>query len=429
MSEQRDPEEVHGVIHRVNSFGSTTTRLFNRLYGNFRRRSELEARQAELQREIQKSKLIQERNERLKQLVEEREREIERLNAVLASISEGVILQDTEGRIVMINESAQELLGGRGNFWQTELGTLFDAYRDVQTLNTELVPLGEPRRIQVNNRILGANLAAVADSKGQRIGTIIMLRDVTKDALAERLTGSFVTHISHELKTPMAVIKMASEVLAGQDENQPANRRMLTLLTRNVDILNRMVLELLDMSEMSSGMLDIEREALSLEDVLWDTMNGLASEIEEYNLPITVMVRDSSQLRIEGDEHRLKWAIGHLVRNALYYNHKDGEIVISMGIDPQRQVFLRVMDTGAGISDKDLPHIFERFYRGEARTRDGKRLDPRGLGQGLFVARTVAEAHGGHISVKTKVGEGSVFTMALPAVNQLVSRSGHQGVR
>ena len=75
-------------------------------------------------------------------------------------------------------------------------------------------------------------------------------------------------------------------------------------------------------------------------------------------------------------------------------------------------------DDGVGINDKDLPHIFERFYRGDARTKEGKKLDPRGLGQGLFVAKTISEVHGGFLSVKSRVGVGSEFTMALPLLKQ-----------
>jgi signal transduction histidine kinase len=78
-----------------------------------------------------------------------------------------------------------------------------------------------------------------------------------------------------------------------------------------------------------------------------------------------------------------------------------------------------VVDTGVGIADKDLPHVFERFYRGEPRTPEGRLLDPRGLGQGLFIARTVAEVHNGYLSVSSQAGNGSIFTMVLPAAPSL----------
>ena len=93
-------------------------------------------------------------------------------------------------------------------------------------------------------------------------------------------------------------------------------------------------------------------------------------------------------------------------------------VTAGLGDGNEERVIIDVMDTGVGISDKDLPHVFERFYRGDPRDSRGKLIDPRGLGQGLFVARTVAEAHGGYLGVRSTVGEGSVFTLALPAARR-----------
>jgi signal transduction histidine kinase len=95
-------------------------------------------------------------------------------------------------------------------------------------------------------------------------------------------------------------------------------------------------------------------------------------------------------------------------------NEAGGHIIITASLADNQHATIQVVDTGVGIAKKDLPHIFDRFYRGEPRTASGKLLDPRGLGQGLFVARTVMESHGGYLSVKSEVGQGSIFTMVLP---------------
>ncbi|RMG88729.1 MAG: PAS domain-containing protein, partial [Chloroflexi bacterium] len=350
--------------------------------------------------------------------LEKREEEATRLHSILASIDEGIIMQNNEGRIILINEAARRLLGTQKNFWDSELGTLFDAYRDVSNLNNELAPLGEPTRVQVNNRILGAQLAAVADSEGNRLGTMIVLRDITREALAERLKDSFITHISHELKTPMTVIKGMSEVLQALPEGQPVNKRFLETLGRNVDILDRMVVELLDISEISAENFSIRQDLLNLERLIWSVINGMRPEIIEADLTMMFMPRNLEQLYVIGDDQRLRWALGHLLRNAIVYNVAGGYVQITAEVTSDNQIKIQVIDNGVGISDRDLPHIFERFYRGEPRTIEGKRLDPRGLGQGLFVARTVIETHGGYIGVQTKVGEGSTFTVMLPMAEQ-----------
>ena len=402
-----DPRELPGILVRVNSLGTATERLFSRLYTSMNRRSQL-------QREMERTRAFQRRNRQLVAFAKRREAEVERLNGILASINEGIIMQDTQGRIALINTAARELLGNQRNFWESELGTLFDTYRDIDNLDSELSPVGEPTRIQINNRILGAQVAAVGNSDGERLGTMIVLRDVTHDALSDRLKDQFITAISHELRTPMAVIKGMSEVVLGQPQDQPPNRRSLEIISRNVDILDRMIVELLDISEMSADAFSIRQDELNVEDLLWNVVNGMQPEINRAQLDVGIMVRDSHAMRIIGDDQRMRWALGHLLQNSIRYTEPNGHIVITARLEDDNHLAVQVVDTGVGISEKDLAHIFERFYRGEPRTSTGKLLDPRGLGQGLFIARKVAEAHHGYLTVHSSPGEGSVFTLVLP---------------
>jgi signal transduction histidine kinase len=405
---QPNAEEIGGVLSRINRLGTATEQMFSRLYKGLGKRSR---QQTELQ-----ARTLEEQKRQLQRMLQKRDVEIERLNSILASIDEGVIMQDTEGRIVVVNAAARELLGNQKTFWESELGSLFNAYRDLDKVDSELAPLGEPQRVQVNNRIIGAQLAAVADSQGNRLGTMIVLRDVTHDAVGERLKDQFITAISHELRTPMAVIKGMSEVLLGQPPDAKPNRRLLETLSRNVDILDRMIVELFDISELSAGNFSIRQDPLDLERLVWNTINGLSPEIKRAQLDVAVMLRDSDQLNVTGDDQRLRWALGHLMQNSIRYTESGGHIIVTVRRTDD-QVAVQVVDTGVGIADKDLPHVFKRFYRGEPRTTTGKLLDPRGLGQGLFIARTVTEAHGGYLSVTSRAGEGSIFTMVLPALN------------
>jgi signal transduction histidine kinase len=376
------------------------------LYRNLSRRSEQE-------RQLGVAHKLYKQRQQLKAILERREQELVRLHGIIASIDEGIILQNIEGRVELINDAAKQMLGNQRTFRESGLSALFENYKDVTHIDSELAPLGEPRRLEVNNRILGATLAAVADKDGNRIGTLVVLRDVTEAAIGERLKDQFTTAISHELRTPMNVVKMSSEVLRHTPEGQPANRRMLELIGRNVDILDRMIVELLDISEMTAGSFQIRQDVIELEPLIWDVIHGLMPEIKGSRLDVAVMARNVNQLTITGDYQRLRWALGHMLQNSIRYTEPDGHIIVTLSIDNE-QITLQVVDTGVGIAEKDLPHIFERFYRGEARTQAGRLLDPRGLGQGLFIARTVAEAHEGFLSVRSKTGEGSVFTMSLP---------------
>lgn len=418
-------QAVGGVLHRINQLGAATERLFSRLFTNINHRAKIESerearqrRKAELEAKINRARLAIAQNRQLKARVQLQQRDIERLDGILATITEGIIMQDLDGKVVFMNNAAHNLLGKYKNFRDTELGRLFDTYNQTTALAGEVVPLAEPNKVQVNNRILGAQVAAVANSKGERIGTVIVLRDVTQEALTDRLRTQFVTALSHELKTPMTAIKGMADVLKHlPPDNKDAMQRPLETLIRNVDVLDRMIVELLDVSELGAGTFDIRHDEVFIEPLLWSVVNGTNPDIKRKRVEVMVMIRDSSALRLNGDEQRLRWAFGHLLQNAVNYTENGGRVVIMAGVDAQDHRYMRidVVDNGVGISKKDLPHIFEQFYRGEPRNAQGKLIDPRGLGQGLFIARKVAEAHGGYVSVlKSEVGVGTTMTCILP---------------
>lgn len=428
MSLDDQQHQVKGAIGGVNFLGALSERLFSRFYRGLNRRAEAQTvrqenqrRRQELEAKIEQAKRVVQHNKKLKQTLQQRNQDVERLGALLGTLHEGIIMQDTQGSIVYMNTAARELLGNKKNFWSSELSSLFETQQDDDiAFDSEIVPLGAPDRIQVNNRILGAQLAAVANEQGERLGTMIVLRDVTKDALADRLKDQFVTALSHELKTPMTVIKGMSEVLSNQPDDLPPNRRLLETLSRNVDILDRMVVELLDVSEMGAGTFDVRQDVINLEGLLWRVIRGVEPEAKKKALDIMVMVRDRGALMITGDEERLRWAVGHILQNSVAYTDfadQAGQVRVEVRLDENDARFIRIdfIDRGVGIASKDVPHIFDRFYRGDPRDRTGKLVDPRGLGQGLYIARIVAEAHGGYLGLlRTDIGKGSVFTMVLP---------------
>lgn len=399
-----DPDELRGVISRVDRLGTASERLFNRLYSGLgrRKRAETEIRQNDdYLREAQRQ-------------IEKRDADIEKMSSVLAAIDEGVIVQDNEGRVLLINRAARDLLGSVKTFWQSELGTLFNQYREVIATSSEIMPLGAPTRVQINDRVVGAQLGALGDERGVRFGTLIVLRDVTSDVLSERLKDQFITAISHELRTPMTIIKGVSELMQAQHEAGQMNVRLLDTISRNVDILDRMIVELFDISELANGDFGIRHDPIQLEELLWNVIKGLQPEIKRANLDVSYMVCDADALRVVGDDPRLRWAFGHIVQNSARYTEGGGHIIVTARLANAEQIAVQIVDTGVGIAERDLPHIFDRFYRGAARTPSGKLLDPRGLGQGLFIARTITEAHGGYLNVHSQPGQGSIFTATLP---------------
>ncbi|MHB8626932.1 MAG: sensor histidine kinase [Aggregatilineales bacterium] len=337
-----------------------------------------------------------------------------RLRAVFASLSEGVVMQNSQGRVVLINHAAEDLLGSMKNFWDSDLGKLYRTSQERQTGDSEMELLGAPTRVQINDRIVGAQLAAVFSPEGTRIGTVIVLRDVTREALADRLKDEFVSQVTHELRTPLTAIKGMSEVLLNQPTDRPPNRKFLEAIGRNAAVLDRMIIELLDISEISAGSFAIQSQRLALDELVLAVIQGQAARIKKQNLNVGMMVVNRAHLQVMGDDRRLRWALGHLFDNSLNYTLNGGLITFRIGAVQGDRVLIEVSDTGVGINARDLPHVFERFYRGEAKTPDGKVIDPRGLGQGLYVARSVAEAHDGYLTASSQPGVGSTFTLGLP---------------
>ncbi len=413
------PSQANGELNtglgEVHRFGSASESLFRRLYRGLNRRQGLEEellRQRALAgQQAERHDSLQRRYQQLQRDHSRRASELERLQAVLGSLDEGIITQDPNGKVTMMNQAAEAMLGGKKVFWDSALGTLFERYRHVQETRAELTPLGESDEMPLNNRIVRAQLIAVGDESRRRIGTVIILRDVTYDALAERLKDGFARHIADDIDQPVSVIKLAAELLSGQPEDSAVNQRLLEKLLNNVDILDQLALELHDIGRIGAGSFEVRREALSAEAIVWSVVNGIGADVRSRGIDLLVMARELAGVTVRGDDTRLQWALGHLVRNGADYNRAGGYVALAARSESRngaRFAVINVSDNGSGISPADLPHIFERFYRGANLT------DARRLGQGLYVAKAICMAHGGFLQAQSREGVGSLFTMGVP---------------
>lgn len=416
------PRQTHGEanadLNDVHRFGAASESLFRRLYRGFSRRQQLEdelRRQRQIaQRHTAESATLRRRFERLESDDRQRRSDLDRLTKVLSSLDEGIIVQDTNGKVTMMNRAAQDMLGGKRAFWDSALGTLFEQYRDVQDAASELTPLGESEELPLNDRLARAQLIAIGDEANRRIGTVIILRDVTYDALAERLKDGFVAHIGRDMERPLGVIRLAGELLSGQPEDADVNQLLLDKLLRNVDILDQLALELLDISRLQAGAFDVKRESVRVENVIWSVVNGMDVEVKSRGIDLLVMARDLSAVEVRGDDTRLQWALGHLIRNGAIYSREGGYVAVASRVEfrnAKSYALISVSDNGMGISPDDLPHIFERFYRGRS-IQAGETVP--GLGQGLYVARAICQVHGGFLDVRSRPNIGSIFTMGIP---------------
>jgi two-component system sensor histidine kinase ResE len=393
----------------MDEFANATEKLFERIFRSISRNQKLVVERERLQHWRAQTKALKHR-------IQRQNLELAQLTGVLAAIDEGVILQDTRGQIVLMNEAARYHLGSQENFWESPLAELFRHYvNPVPNPDAagQIDPLIEPQRLEINDKILGVNLAAVYSADGNLLGTVMLLSDVANQSLAEKLKTSFITQMSHELLTPLTSIKGMSDLLLNLPDGRPPDRRFLETISRNVAIMDRMIVELLDISEISAGSFTIRHDPLNLGRQVDYILQGFAAQARKAKVEIAVQIARLADLEFLGDSRRIQWAIGHIIDNGLKYTEPNGRVLLEFFVEPS-EIVLKVRDTGVGISPDDLPYIFDRFYRGKALTPSGKLIDPRGLGQGLYVAKAVIMAHDGNISVASKLGEGSVFTIRLP---------------
>ncbi len=409
----RQAQAFHSLVRLLESLGSSTEGMFSRLYNVLSARDKAVVDAQALQEYQSRAEAIRDRARR--QTIE-----IARLTGILGQIEEGVVMQAPDGRIILMNEAAQQLIGSTKKLWESELGQIFRTAQGVPPVERQMQLVGEPQQVVINNHVLGVRLAALNNDEGAPLGTVMILRNMSEEIqgqLGDRLRDSFIGQLSHELRTPLTSIKGMSDVLLNLPEGKPPKRSFLEAINRNVATLDRMVVELLDLSEIAAGSFEVHQNHVRLDDIAFTVLKGYEDELEKAGLRATSMVINPGALGIQGDTRRLQWALGHLLDNAIKYTPFGGDVLIQMGHQRGQRVLVQVVDNGVGIAPEHLPRIFERFYRATPKDEQGQDIDPRGLGQGLYIAEAVVEAHGGYLSVNSEPGRGSIFTAEFPLVS------------
>jgi signal transduction histidine kinase len=373
-------------------------------------------------------RLIRDQAERLGMLLREQQVEASKSRAILESIADGVIVTDTEHRVVIFNPSAEQILrldrtaavdrlavdfigvyGAAGKRWAETV----EGWRQQPALESSRQDVLDERLELDDDRIVAVSVAPVILGD-EFLGTVSIFRDITREVEVDRLKSEFVATVSHELRTPMTSVKGYVEMLlmgavgAVNDEQ----RRFLQIIKGNIDRLGGLVNDLLDISRIESG-----RVALSLEPVDVGAMLGEVREaalrrgrIESKPLEIDLDLPDALPPAL-ADRDRLRQIINNLVENSFNYTPAGGHMDLrARQIDQQLEV--SVSDNGIGILPEDLPKVFERFYRGE----QALNMSVAGTGLGLSIVRQLVEMHGGEISIESEgsPGKGTLCTITLP---------------
>jgi two-component system, OmpR family, phosphate regulon sensor histidine kinase PhoR len=329
----------------------------------------------------------------------------ERLATVLEQLTDGVIIVDANGLIQLANPATQRLFEtshalGRSVTEVLRNHQLVDAWRRCQQtgeMQSESVEL--PARRQFLQVIV------IPDSHAS--GSLLLVQDLTRVRRLETVRRDFISNISHELRTPLASLKALTETLQNGALSDPqAGPRFLGRINAEVDALTQMAQELLDLSRIESGQVELMLAPLSPKKLITSAADRMRMQTERAGLKLSIECEEDLP-SIHADQSRLEQVLVNIIHNAVKFTKPGGEITLKAE-STSSGVGFSVRDAGVGIPADSLSRIFERFYRVD-KSRAGS-----GTGLGLSISKHIIEAHGGKIWAESREGEGSVFHFVIP---------------
>jgi two-component system phosphate regulon sensor histidine kinase PhoR len=337
--------------------------------------------------------------------------ERDHLREILASMSEGVLVVDPQGRALMINPAFHRLFDLVGDFTGRPALEIIRQPAFARLIEDTL-RLGEPQSAQIELTIPERRtllLASAVLSGGER-GAVVAVRDTTELTRVADMRRDFVANVSHELKTPLAAIRGYAETLRdGALDEPPTARRFTERILSQCRRLQELLNDLLTLSRLEGLASSLEREPVDLHALIHRAVDLFSPAAREKRIGIEVEVEAEPVPPILGDPDGLERLFLNLLDNAIKYNRPDGKVVIHLARSDGEAV-TEVRDSGIGIPPESIPRIFERFYRVDK----GRAREEGGTGLGLAIVKHVAQAHGGQVEVESHVGRGSTFRVRLP---------------
>jgi PAS domain S-box len=340
------------------------------------------------------------------------------LESVLDNMINGVMMIDPTGKIVLMSKRAAEILG----FSSRELIGRNYAEAKQQYELSQLIQEALASREHIKEeitfyfpeeRLLELNLVPIHQENNEFSGLLLVLQDVTAIRRLERMRSEFVANVSHELKTPIAAVKgFAETLLGGAVNDEETARSFLQIIFDESDRLNRLIGDILALSKIESKRVPLYFSPVELDSFMTKTVTMM--ETEATRKSITLDLQMENGLYVEADEDRLRQIMMNVIANGINYTPEGGKVSVNIRSIDEDHIRIQISDTGIGIPKKDLPRIFERFYRvDKARSRSSG-----GTGLGLSIVKHLVELHKGTISVTSEVGTGSTFVIELPVLQQ-----------
>jgi two-component system phosphate regulon sensor histidine kinase PhoR len=354
----------------------------------------------------------------LREKIERLDDEQAKVRTILDGMIEGVIALDDRGRVLLLNPAARSMFGvadegeGRPFLEVIRQKGLLDLVKEVRAA-------GAPARHELElgppvNRVVAARGAPLGLGPGSP-GVLLVLHDVTELRRLERVRSEFVANVSHELRTPLTCIKGYLETLLdGALDDRAHARRFLEVAGTHAERLDRLIDDLLELSNIESGRVTLAPMRLDLGDVVTGVAAMFERQVAQKNQRLERSV--PAGLAVRADRDRLVQILVNLVDNAVKFTPDGGRIRVEAGPAADGRVEVRVRDSGIGIPSTDLPRLTERFYRVD-RTRS---REVGGTGLGLAIVKHLVQAHGGELHIESELGHGTTVSFTVPVAEAAV---------
>jgi two-component system, OmpR family, phosphate regulon sensor histidine kinase PhoR len=334
--------------------------------------------------------------------------------AIFSAMRDGLLVVDLKRRITLLNGALQELFALKDDSLGAPLlETLRDANVEEAISETFRRRKAIQREIVVANRQLQINSVPMGKDNGDIVGAVVLFHDITELKRVDEMRRDFVANVSHELRTPLSILRGYIETLL-DDPKMPRSEtaRILEVMEQHSKRLGLLANDLLTLAQLESGSSRLHLSEIDLTQFFAGIVRDWKKELLTKDLKATVDVAANVPF-IRADEARLREVFDNLLDNAVKYSSNNGEIRLQ-GVRRGDETVLSVSDDGIGISNEDLPRIFERFYRADkARSRELG-----GTGLGLSIVKHIAQLHGGRVDAESELGKGTTVRVLLPVVTQ-----------
>lgn len=344
--------------------------------------------------------------DRLHDTLEEIQGERDKLGTIFLHMTDGVTAFNAEGKLIHMNPTAENLLGATFQ----EDAHFNDVFEGIDAPTP--IAAGEQGFVQMELERMGRTLSVLFAPYGENErGIIAVIHDITEQRKLDEARREFIANVSHELRTPLTNVKSYTETLIDAAGELPTDTevKFLSVIAGETDRMTRIVKDLLTLSKLDCGKMDLHFHRFSMQHMVESVYNAMVLEAGNNGLELTLNIQGKMP-DMNGDRERLEQVVINILSNAVKYTPSGGHIVLSAARRDEGHVMIRVKDDGMGIPKDDIPRLFERFYRvDKARSRAKG-----GSGLGLAIAKEMVEAHRGTIYLESQLDEGTTVTVVLP---------------